>query len=49
VLEITYKKGLCFPIVYSPADAIDVLCKSGLEHLALNNFIISKKNSDGHA
>jgi carbamoyltransferase len=38
-----------FPIVYSPADAIDVLCKSGLEHLALNNFIISKKNSDTHA
>jgi carbamoyltransferase len=34
-----------FPIVYSPGDAIDVLMRSGLEHLALNNFIISKRNA----
>lgn len=35
-----------FPIVYSPADAIDVLRRSGLTHLALNNFIISKNKRD---
>jgi carbamoyltransferase len=34
-----------FPIVYSPADAIDVLLRSGLEHLALNHFIISKSEA----
>ena len=30
------------PIVHSPADAIGVLKSSGLTHLALNNFLISK-------
>ena len=30
------------PIVYSPADAISVLQRSGLKHLVLNNFLISK-------
>lgn len=34
-----------FPIVYSPEDAIDVLMKSGLEYLALNNFVLSKRSS----
>lgn len=34
-----------FPIVYSPGDAINVLMKSGLEHLALNNFIVSKRGA----
>ena len=32
------------PIVYGPADAMRVLLTSGLEHLALNNFIVSKKS-----
>ena len=31
------------PIVYSPADAIRVFKLSGLNHLALNNFLISKR------
>ena len=31
------------PIVYTPGDAIRVLLNSGLDHLALNNFLISKK------
>lgn len=30
------------PIVHSPADALRVLLNSGLDHLALNNFIVSK-------
>ena len=32
------------PIVHSPADAIRVLKLSGLTHLALNNFLISKES-----
>lgn len=31
------------PIVYTPADALYVLTNSGLQHLALNHFIVSKK------
>ena len=31
------------PIVHSPADALGVLNASGLEHLALNDFLISKR------
>ncbi len=31
------------PIVQSPADAVRVLANSGLNHLALNNYIVSKK------
>ena len=31
------------PIVYSPADALRVLNNSGLKHLALNHFFVSKK------
>ncbi len=30
------------PIVHTPADALRVLLNSGLDHLALNNFIVSK-------
>lgn len=30
------------PIAYTPADALRVLNKSGLKHLALNHFIVSK-------
>lgn len=30
------------PIVYSPADAVAVLTRSGLEHLALGHHLISK-------
>ena len=30
------------PIAYSPIDAIDVFFRSGLEHLALNHFLLSK-------
>lgn len=33
------------PVVYSPADALRVLSLSGLNHMALNNFIISKKRA----
>ena len=33
------------PIVYSPSDAIRVLLNSGLDHLALNNFLISRKQA----
>jgi carbamoyltransferase len=33
------------PIVHSPADAVRVLLESGLEHLALNDFLISKKRA----
>ncbi len=32
-----------FPIVYSPLDALKVLDKSGLEHLALGNWLIEKR------
>ena len=31
------------PIVYSPADAIEVFVRSGLTHLALNHFLVSKR------
>ncbi len=31
------------PVVYSPADALRVLNNSGLKHLALNHYIVSKK------
>lgn len=31
------------PIVHTPGDAIRVLVNSGLTHLALNNYIVSKK------
>lgn len=31
------------PIVYSPADAIRVLLESGLQHLALDHYFVSKK------
>jgi carbamoyltransferase len=31
-----------FPIVYRPQDALDVLNRSGLKHLALGNFLVSK-------
>jgi carbamoyltransferase len=31
-----------YPIVNSPADAIEVFFKSGLDYLVLNNFIIKK-------
>lgn len=31
------------PIVYTPSDALRVLHESGLMHLALNNFLISKR------
>lgn len=33
------------PIVNSPSEAIDVLCRSGLEVLALNNFLLQKPAS----
>jgi carbamoyltransferase len=33
------------PIVHSPADAIRVLKLSGLNHLALNNFLITKQDA----
>lgn len=32
-----------FPIVYSPEEAYDVFERSGLQHLQLNNFLVSKK------
>ncbi len=35
------------PIVYSPADAIDVFVRSGLTHLALNHFLLSKRPGGG--
>ena len=31
-----------FPIVQTPEDALDVLLRSGLEHLALGSFLVSK-------
>ena len=31
------------PIVYSPADAIDFFLRSGLNHLALDHFLLSKR------
>jgi carbamoyltransferase len=31
------------PIVYSPADAMRVLLESGLKHLALDHYVVSKK------
>jgi carbamoyltransferase len=33
------------PIVCTPEDALDVFLNSGLEYLALGNFLISKKNA----
>lgn len=33
------------PIVYSPSDAIDVFLRSGLEHLALDKNLLSKKKA----
>jgi carbamoyltransferase len=33
------------PIVYSPADAIDVFLRSGLEHLALDRHLLSKRKN----
>ena len=32
-----------FPIVYTPEEALHVFENSGLTHLQLNNFLISKK------
>lgn len=34
-----------FPIVNTPGEAIDVFLNSGLDHLALNNFVLSKPNT----
>jgi carbamoyltransferase len=31
-----------FPIVQSPEDALDVLLRSGLKHLAIGSFLVSK-------
>ena len=31
-----------FPIVYSPSDALKVFWESGLKHLALDGFLVSK-------
>jgi len=31
------------PIVYTPADAIDVFLRSGLKYLALGNYVLNKK------
>jgi len=31
-----------YPIVCTPIDAIDTLKKSGLKHLAIGNYLISK-------
>lgn len=36
-----------YPIVYTPEDAIDVLLRSGLRHLALDNHLISKRDNRG--
>jgi carbamoyltransferase len=36
-----------FPIVASAADAVDVLTRSGLEHLAVGNYLISKTDAPG--
>ena len=30
------------PIAYTPEDAVDVFLRSGLDHLALDNFLLSK-------
>ncbi|MGR8932919.1 MAG: carbamoyltransferase C-terminal domain-containing protein [Gammaproteobacteria bacterium] len=38
-----------YPIVYSPQDAIHVFLNSGLEYLALNHFLIRKRNPGGDA
>ena len=32
-----------FPIVQTPEDALDVLLRSGLKHLAIGSFLVSKK------
>jgi carbamoyltransferase len=32
------------PIVYTPAEAIDVFLRSGLDHLALDRHILSKRD-----
>ena len=34
------------PIVYSPADAVRVFALSGLKHLALDDFLVSKRSAD---
>jgi carbamoyltransferase len=34
-----------FPVVYTPQQALATLENSGLQHLALGNFLISKKNN----
>ena len=34
-----------YPIVRSPGDAIDVFDRSGLKHLALGNFMVTKKQA----
>lgn len=36
-----------YPIVYTPEDAIDVLRRSGLRHLALDGHLISKRDNQG--
>ena len=33
------------PIVYSPADAVQVFVNSGLEHLALDHFLVSRRKN----
>ena len=33
-----------FPLVYNPIDALNVFNKSGLEFLAINDYLISKNN-----
>jgi len=35
-----------FPIVLTPGDAIDVLHRSGLRHLALGNYLVQKPGQD---
>jgi len=43
VLLNTSFNGPKEPIVESPTDAINTFIETGLDHLVLNNFIISKK------
>jgi carbamoyltransferase len=33
-----------YPIVYTPEDALDVFNRSGLRHLAIGNYLVSKNN-----
>jgi carbamoyltransferase len=37
-----------YPIVHSPQDACDVLAKSGLQYLAVGNYLVSKKPIRAH-